>query len=130
MKRIYALAIAALVLLCAMFSVSSCVTVQGDFIYETKISFFDNLDILGRALDKGFENAGCDKLGSYWHLNGEKNSCDKRVKEAFLNRAQAIDKDRSQMTIPLALKGESVTLWVQYGSDKYSLATYTFVEDD
>ena len=130
MKKFLAIAAVVVALWAALSSATSCVTMQGDFIYDLEISFFDNLDILRRGFDKGFEAAGCDKLGSNWHLNGEKNSCDSRVKNAFLNRAQQIDKDRSQISLPLDLKGETVTLKAQYGTDTYVLATYTFKEDN
>lgn len=123
MKRFFALAIATIALCFTMVSTSSCSTVQGDFIYDLEISFFDNLDLLRRSFDPAFEAAGCDMMGSYWHLNGEKKSCDERVKNAFLSQAQAIDNKGV-----FDVKGETVTLIVQFGSDKYSLATYTFTK--
>ncbi|MBO6096309.1 MAG: hypothetical protein J6P56_03225 [Bacteroidales bacterium] len=126
MKKVIATIAAVVAILGAMFSTSSCVEQKGDFIYDVKVSFFDNMDILSRSFDQAFKDAGCDLMGSYWHLNGEKNTCDSRVKNAFLARAQAIDNDRSLIALPLDLKGETVTLNVQWGSDKYELAKYTF----
>ena len=61
MKKFLAIAAAVVALWAALSSATSCVTMQGDFIYDLEISFFDNLDILRRGFDKGFEAAGCDK---------------------------------------------------------------------
>ena len=126
MKKLIATIAAVAAILGAMLCTNSCVEQKGDFIYDVKVDFFDNMDILTRGFDKAFKDAGCDLLGSYWHLNGEKNSCDSKVKNAFLARAQAIDNDRSLITLPLDLKGQTVTLNASWGSDKYVLATYTF----
>ena len=126
MKKLIATIAAVAAILGAMLCTNSCVEQKGDFIYDVKVDFFDNMDILTRGFDQAFKDAGCDLLGSYWHLNGEKNSCDSKVKNAFLARAQAIDNDRSLITLPLDLKGQTVTLNVSWGSDKYVLATYTF----
>ena len=126
MKKLIATIAAVAAILGAMLCTNSCVEQKGDFIYDIKVDFFDNMDILTRGFDQAFKDAGCDLLGSYWHLNGEKNSCDSKVKNAFLARAQAIDNDRSLITLPLDLKGQTVTLNVSWGSDKYVLATYTF----
>jgi hypothetical protein len=126
MKKLIATIAVVVAILGAMFSTSSCVEQKGDFIYDVKVDFFDNMDILTRSFDKAFQDAGCDLLGSYWHLNGEKNACDAKVKNAFLARAQAIDNDRSLILLPLDLKGQTVTLNVSWGSDKYELAKYTF----
>lgn len=128
MKKLIATIAAVAAILGAMLCTNSCVEQKGDFIYDVKVSFFDNMDITSRAFDQAFKDAGCDLMGSYWHLNGEKNACDSRVKNAFLARAQALDNDRSLapgLSI-LDLKGETVTLNVQWGSDKYELAKYTF----
>lgn len=126
MKKFFAKLVAVVAVLGAMLATSSCVEQKGDFIYEVNVDFFDNFDILKRGFDQAFKDAGCDLIGSYWHLNGEKNSCDSKVKNSFLARAQAIDNDRSLISLPLDLKGQTVTLTVQWGNDKYTLATYTF----
>jgi len=126
MKKFFAKLVAVVAVLGAMLATSSCTEQKGDFIYEVNVDFFDNFDILKRGFDQAFKDAGCDLMGSYWHLNGEKNSCDSKVKNSFLARAQAIDNDRSLISLPLDLKGQTVTLTAQWGSDKYTLATYTF----
>ena len=126
MKKFFAKLVAVVAVLGAMLATSSCVEQKGDFIYEVNVDFFDNFDILKRGFDQAFKDAGCDLLGSYWHLNGDKKSCDSKVKNSFLARAQAIDNDRSLISLPLDLKGKTVTLTAQWGNDKYTLATYTF----
>ena len=126
MKKLIATIAAVAAILGAMLCSNSCVEQKGDFIYDVKVDFFDNMDILTRSFDQAFKDAGCDLMGSYWHLNGEKNTCDSRVKNAFLARALAIDNDRSLILLPLDLKGQTVTLNVSWGSDKYELAKYTF----
>lgn len=126
MKKFFAKIVAVVAVLGAMLATSSCVEQKGDFIYDVKVDFFDNFDVLKRGFDQAFKDAGCDQLGSYWHLNGEKNSCNSKVKNSFLARAQAIDNDRSLISLPLDLKGQTVTLTAQWGSDEYTLATYTF----
>jgi len=128
MKKFIAIIAAVVAMLCT----SSCVEQKGDFIYDVKVSFFDNFDVLTRQFDQAFKDAGCDLVGSYWHLNGDKSSCDSRVKNAFLAKAQDIDNNRGNYGLAglLALKGETVTLSAQWGSDKYELAKYTFQKDD
>lgn len=128
MKKLIATIAAVAAILGAMLCSNSCVEQKGDFIYDVQVDFFDNMDILTRGFDQAFKDAGCDLMSNYWHLNGEKNACDAKVKNAFLARAQAIDNDRSLILLPLDLKGQTVTLNAQYGSDKYELAKYTFTK--
>ena len=127
MKKIIAIAAA----IAALFVTSSCVQQEGDFMYDVEISFFDNFDVLSRSFDKAFESAGCTNVSGHWMLKGEKNSCDKKVKEAFLARAKDIDLNRDAqegMVKLLDLKGETVKLKAQWGTDKYELASYTFTK--
>lgn len=127
MKKIFAVA----ALIASLFLANSCVEMKGDFMYDLKVSFFDNFDILTRGFDKAFQEAGCHLEGSYWMLSGEKNACDSKVKNAFLARAKDIDLNREAqegMIKILDLKGETITLTAQWGSDKYELASYTFTK--
>jgi len=127
MKRIFAVA----ALVASLFLANSCVEMKGDFIYDLKVSFFDNFDVLTRGFDKAFEEAGCRMEGSYWMLSGEKNACDSKVKNAFLARAKDIDLNREAqegLIKYLDLKGETITLTAQWGSEKYELGSYTFTK--
>ena len=110
MKKLLALAATLVALL-----VSSCQPIEmGTVMYHVDLgNFFDNMDILAYSIDKGFESAGLKPLEvgvHYWTLEGEKKSCNKKAQQAFLDRCQAIDKDRSQLLVPLALKGVTVKL--------------------
>lgn len=129
MKKLLALAATLVALL-----VSSCQPIEmGTVMYHVDLgNFFDNMDILAYSIDKGFESAGLTKLEvgvHYWTLNGEKNSCNKKAQQAFLDRCKVIDKDRSQLLVPLALKGVTIKLIYTYQGD-HELCTYTFVEND
>lgn len=113
-------------------STTSCKTVEkGDVMYHVdEGDFFDNMDILAYSIDKGFEDAGFTNLSThYWKLNGEKNACNAKATETFQNRCKAIDKDRSLIALPLALKGVTVKLIYTWDGD-HELSTYTFVEED
>lgn len=127
MKKIFAIA----AVIAALFATSSCVKLEGDFMYSVEVSFFDNMDILSSSFDKAFASAGCRNESGYWILSGEKGTCDSKVKKAFLDRAKDIDLNRDAqdgLVKILDLKGETVTLKAQWGSDKYVLATYTFTK--
>ena len=135
MKKIIAIAAVIAAIVGSAFATSSCTKQAGDFMYEVKVDFPDNFDVLKSKFDDAFKEAGCDKLSptsSLWHLNGEKNACDAKVKKAFLAKAQDIDNNRGNYGLAgaLALKGQKVTLEAQYGDEKYTLATYTFQKDD
>ncbi len=126
MKKIFAIVAAVMALL-----ISSCQPLEtGTVMYHVKIdeSFFDNMDILAYGIDEGFAQAGLTKMEvgvHYWTLNGEKNACNKKASDAFLNRCKAIDNDRSLLTLPLDLKGVKVTLIYTYSGD-HELTSYTF----
>jgi len=127
MKKLFAIA----AVIAALFVSSSCVKQQGDFMYSVEVSFFDNFDVLKNSFDKAFASAGCRNEAGYWMLSGEKNSCDNKVKNAFLERAKDIDLNREAqegLVKLLDLKGETVTLKAQWGSEKYDLASYTFTK--
>lgn len=130
MKKIIAIVAAAVALL-----VSSCQPLEtGTVMYHVQIdeSFFDNMDILAYGIDEGFAQAGLKKMevgAHYWTLEGEKNACNKKASAAFLARCQAIDKDRSLLALPLAIKGVKVTLIYTYSGD-HELTSYTFKEEN
>ena len=132
MKKIIAIAAVIAAIVGSAFATSSCTKQTGDFMYEVKVDFFDNFDVLKSKFDDAFKEAGCDQISSLWHLNGEKSACDTKVKNAFLAKAKDIDSNRSKYGLAgaLALKGQKVTLEAQYGNEKYTLATYTFQQDD
>ncbi len=131
MKKIFAVLAAALALTAAGVLSHSCAPVEsGDVLYSVEVSFFDNMDILTSAIDKGFEDAGFTAVSTHiWLLRGEKNACNKKAKDIFLSRCEAIDKDRNLMAFPLALKGETVKLSYTFSGD-HELSSYTFVEED
>ena len=134
MKKIFALLAAVCALVVAGLSTSSCQPIETGLVtYHVDVNDFpDNADILRSALDEGFKSAGLTPLEvgvHYWTLTGEKNKCNEQAKNAFLNRCKAIDKDRSLMRLPLALKGYTIKLIYTYQGDP-ELATYTFVEEN
>ena len=126
MKKIFAIAAALMALL-----FSACQPLEtGTVMYHVSIdeSFFDNMDILAYGIDEGFKQGGLTKMevgAHYWTLEGEKNACNKKASEVFLNRCKAIDNDRSLLDLPLDLKGVKVTLIYTYGGD-HELTSYTF----
>ena len=64
-------------------------------------------------------------------LEGEVKSCNKLASSIFQQCCKAVDKDRSKLALPLALKGQTVALMYTYGSsEEHELTTYTFVEED
>lgn len=134
MKKIFSLLAILGVLTFSGVTSTSCQPVEGgDVMYNVDTGdFFDNMDILTSAIDKGFEQAGfrrATETSHYWILTGEKNACNKKATETFTKRCQEIDKDRSQMMLPLALKGVTIKLIYTY-SGTHDLAIYTFVEED
>ena len=131
MKKIFSFVAILSVMAFSSLMMNSCKPVeQGDVMYHVSTGdFFDNMDILTSAIDKGFEDAGFTHVsGHYWKLRGEKNACNNKAKETFQNRCKAIDKDRNQMLLPLDLKGVTVTLYYTYDGES-KLDTYTFVEE-
>lgn len=114
---------------------TSCAPEQrGDVIYSVNMGdFFDNMDILRNAIEKDFEKEGFTWLGSghYYVLNGEVKACNKKAEAIFKKCCQAVDKDRTKISLPLALKGVTISMDYSYGGDKeQQLCTYTFVEED
>ena len=132
MKKLFTFAIAAVL---AAMCFTACTKESGDYLYHVKVSLDDNMDILTSAMDKGFQEAGFEKISNhYWRLNGEKNACNNKAKSTFEARAKYIDEHRSEASVfglPLALKGEKVTLMGSVaGGEDATLATYTFVKED
>ena len=131
MKKLFIIAIAAVL---AAMCFTACTKESGDYLYHVKVSFDDNMDILTYAMDKGFEDAGFEKISThYWRLNGEKNACNNKAKSTFEARAKYIDENRDKIGGAglLALKGKTVTLMGSVaGGEDATLATYTFVKED
>ena len=134
MKKLIALIAAVAALAVTGLSTSSCKPIEtGLVMYHVDLgNFYDNMDILAYSIDEGFKDGGLTKMevgAHYWELTGEKNACNEKAKKAFLNRCQKIDKDRSLLGLPLALKGVTIKLIYTYQGD-HELCSYTFVEKD
>ena len=134
MKKVFSLFAILSVLAFSCFTMTSCQEeVIDDMLYHVDTGdFFDNMDLLTSSIDVGFEKAGFERVGAhYWKLRGNKAQLNKKAKEVFQNRCKEIDKDRSQILLPLALKG--VTIKLRYdavGEKDVELDSYTFVEQD
>ena len=94
--------------------------------------FFDNMDVLKNAIEDSFVPGGMQQASDHYYvLEGEVNACNKKATTIFQNRCKEIDKDRSQLSLPLAIKGVTVKLMYTYGGSKDTqLSTYTFKEND
>ena len=131
-KILFAFAVLATLAFTAGF-MSSCEEVEtSTYIFHVKVSFFDNMDILASAIDEGFRKDGFTNVSThYWQLVGVKSELNKKAKATFQNRCKEIDKDRSQLALPLALKGVTIKLIYDAYDDKNAvLDSYTFVEED
>ena len=131
MKKIIAIIAAVVALGAAALMSSACQPYEHGVIsyHIDEGDFFDNQDILAYAIDKGFEDAGFTYVSThYWSLTGEKNACNKKAEQTFINRCKAIDKDHSLMRLPLALKGTTIKLKYHF-IEEHELTSYTFVED-
>jgi len=115
-------------------TMTSCKSEQrGDVIYSINMGdFFDNMDILRNAIEKDFEKEGFTLLSSHnYLLNGEVNACNKKAEAIFKKCCQAVDQDRTKLSLPLALKGVTISMVYCYGSsEEHQLCTYTFVCED
>lgn len=134
MKKILAIIAAVSALAIAAYFTSSCKPVEsGVVMYHVDVGTFnDNYDILRSALDEGFQAGGLTKVPvgtHYWQLEGDKDKCNSKAEEVFLNRCKAIDKNRNLMLMPLALKGYTITLVYTYNGD-HDLVSYKFVEEN
>ena len=114
---------------------TSCKTVQmGTVLYSVNMgSFEDNMDILRNAIEKDFEAKGLQWAGAghNYMLEGEVEDCNKKATAIFKECCKAVDKDRSKLSLPLALKGVTISMVYCYGSsEEHELTTYTFVEED
>jgi len=114
---------------------TSCKPVQsGTILYNVDMgSFEDNMDILRNAIEKDFEKQGLQWAGGghNYMLEGEVKACNKKAAAIFQNCCLAVDKDRSRLSLPLALKGVTISFMYTYGSnEEHELSTYTFVEED
>ena len=114
---------------------TSCNPVEsGTVLYTVNMgSFEDNMDILRNAVEKDFEAKGFKWAGAghNYILEGEVKACNKKATAIFQECCKAVDQDRSKLSLPLALKGVTISLVYCYGnSDEHELSTYTFVEED
>lgn len=114
---------------------TSCEPVQsGTVLYSVDMgSFEDNMDVLRNAIEKDFEAKGLEWTGGghYYVLEGEVKACNRKATAIFQECCQAVDKDRSKLALPLALKGVTISMVYCYGDSKdRQLTTYTFVEED
>ena len=134
MKKIFLSIVAIVAVLTVAVCMTSCERKSGTIIYSVDTgNFFDNMDVLKNAIEKGLEEGGMKWLGSghYYVLEGEVNSTNNKAKTIFQNSCKAVDKDRSKMALPLAIKGVTVKLKYTYGGDPDAeLSSYTFVEED
>ena len=114
-------------------TMTSCSVKAGTSIYEVDMKGFDdNMDILRNAIEKDFETLGFTREGDhYFILNGEVNSNNKKAAAIFQQCCKAVDKDRSKLSLPLALKGQTIALKGQLANEpSQEISTYTFVEED
>lgn len=107
---------------------------SGTVLYTVDMGAFeDNMDILRNAVERDFEELGLEWAGAghNYMLEGEVKKCNKKATTIFQNCCVAVDKDRSRLSVPLALKGVTISLRYCYGSsEEHELSTYTFVEND
>lgn len=116
-------------------NMTSCTPQQsGTVMYSVEMgSFFDNMDVLRNAIEKDFVKEGFQWAGAghNYILEGEVKACNKKAETIFKKCCQAVDKDRSLLSLPLALKGVTISMVYIYGSsEEHELCTYTFVEED
>ena len=114
---------------------TSCEPVEmGTVLYKVDMgSFEDNMDILRNAVEKDFEAKGLKWAGAghNYMLDGEVKECNKKATAVFQECCKAVDDDRSKLSLPLALKGVTISIVYCYGSsDEHELSTYTFVKED
>ena len=114
---------------------TSCEPIQeGTVLYTVNMgSFEDNMDILRNAVEKDFEAKGFEWAGAghNYILEGEVKACNRKATSIFQECCKAVDKDRSKLALPLALKGVTISMVYCYGSsEEHELTTYTFVEED
>ena len=114
---------------------TSCEPVEmGTVLYKVDMgSFEDNMDILRNAVEKDFEAKGLKWAGAghNYMLEGVVKDCNKKAAAVFQECCKAVDEDRSKLSLPLALKGVTISFVYCYGSsDEHELSTYTFVKED
>ena len=115
-------------------TMTSCNVKSGTNLYEVDMKGFDdNMDVLRNAIEKDFEKLGLKWSGGshIYVLTGEVNSCNRLATQIFQQCCKAVDKDRSCLSVPLALKGKTIALKHTYADQpEEELSTYTFVEED
>lgn len=134
-KKIFTGIMAFVVVMTVAGIMTSCEPIQrGDILYNVDMGEFeDNMDVLRNAIEKDFETLGLNWAGAghTYMLNGEVKSCNKLATQIFQQCCKAVDQDRSKLSLPLALKGQTIYLMYTYGSnEEKELSSYTFVEED
>ena len=134
-KKIFIGIMAIVAVLTVAGTMTSCEPVQsGTILYNVDMKEFDdNMDLLRNAVEKDFESLGLKWAGAghNYMLEGEVKACNKKAAAIFEQCCKAVDKDRSRLSLPLALKGQTIALMYTYGSsEEHELCTYTFVEED
>ena len=134
LKKIFISVMAVVAILTVSGLMTSCEPVRtGTLLYDIDMKGFDdNMDLLRNAIEADFEAKGLKWAGSghTYMLEGEVKACNKKAAAIFTECCQAVDKDRSKLPLPLALKGETIGFRYTYGQEEAELTTYTFVEED
>jgi len=125
---------AVVALLAVSGTMNSCKVKSGTNLYEIDMKGFDdNMDILRDAIEADFEKLGFTWSGGghYYILEGEVNACNKKAAGIFQQCCKAVDQDRTKMSLPLALKGNTIALKGQYANEPAGeVSTYTFICED
>jgi len=133
-KKIFIGIMAFIAVLAVSGVMTSCNVKSGTSLYEIDMKDFDdNMDILRNAIEADFEKLGLAWSGGghYFIMEGEVNACNKKAASIFQQCCKAVDKDRSKLSLPLALKGKTIALKGQYANEpSQEVSTYTFVEED
>lgn len=130
MKKIFAILAAAAALVIAGLAASSCAPYESGMVmyHIDEGDYQDMYDIVAYRIDKGFEEAGLQKMEvgvHYWTLTGEKNACNQKASAAFQKVCQIIDNDRSQVLGARSLDGVTIKLIYTFQGD-HELTSYTF----
>ena len=135
MKKLIAIIVAVCAMLGASMLNTSCQPYEHGFIlFHLDLGNFpDNHDVLATAIGDGLALAGMkpERAPYYWSLDGEKNAMLKKAANSLKSACEAIDKDRSKLALPLAIKGVEAKLTYTFGSvEDGTCGSYTFKEKD
>ena len=133
-KKIFIGIMAVAAILTVAGTMTSCEPVKsGTILYEIDTrNFPDNMDLLKNAIERDFETLGLrhEGDGHIYVLEGEVKACNSKAAAIFQQCCKAVDQDRSRLSLPLALKGETIAFIYTYAGVDAELSTYTFVEED